>query len=407
MHDTVYVSARKTNLHDRVAAVSNRVGEVTNGEPLEVLERGRRFIKVKTPKNEIGWLEEHTVIDSNAFKAFQQLATDHKTDTVVATAVIRDDIYLHLTPGRDTERFYLLAANAKVQLLARASVPKAASNTFRPPLPPKPPKPSSQNPASQKPTTAAKEKPTAPESPKQATAAAIAGKNQTAASGSSASSHSQSAAKKLTAVPASAATALPQPEPPPMEDWWLVRDGQGRTGWLLAGRLDVDVPEEIAVYAEGQRMVGAYLLNKIFDSEANTPNHEVGQYVTVLSPPRSGLPFDFDQVRVFIWSLKRHRYETAYRLHPIQGFLPLKVVEQAAPGGSAPVFSFQIANNENLTINSATGIARPTAPRTVSFALVENQVKRTGPDQGPITVPHTGDAKPKPSTKKAKAYRKR
>ncbi len=360
----VYVSARQMYLHDRVAAVSNRVAEVVNGQPLEVLEHDRRFLKVKTEKNEIGWIEERAVIDGNAFQAFNQLAIQHKEDTVVATGALRDDLYLHILPGRETERFYLLAGNAKVQLLARASVPKVATPGFGAPPAQTAPKPSQ-----------AAKSPVAPK------AAPI---------------HGPAEAPPVVMPP----VTMPQVV---MEDWWLVRDGQGHAGWMLAGRLDVDVPDEIGQYAEGQRYVGAYVLNKVFDPEAATPDHEVPQYVAVLSPPKSGLPFDFDQVRVFTWSLKHHRYETGFRLHPIQGYLPVRVTP--ATGGGAPVFSFQIANGQNLTVDPATGITRPVSPRTITYEMEDTRVKRTGSDLGPIPVGHLEGEKPKsakPGKKKAR-----
>jgi hypothetical protein len=349
------------SLHDRVAPVSNRVAEVANGQQLEVLEHGRRFLKVKTQKNEIGWIEERAVIDSKTYDLFVQLAGQHKQDPIVATATLRDDLYLHILPGRETEHFYLLAGNAKVQLLARASVPKIAAPAF------------------------GSQAKTAPQKSNVAPA------------------KSPSPAAPPHTPPKSTTIAMPPVLPPVViEDWWLVRDTSGRTGWMLAGRLDVDVPDEVGQYSEGQRMVGAYILTKVTDPEATTPGNQVPEYVTVLGPPTAGLPFDFDQVRVFTWSIKKHRYETAFRLHPIQGFLPVRIGTQPGPNGSAmPSFSFQIANGQNLNVDPATGMAHPASMRTINYLMNDTQVKRIGPDLAPIPMGHLEGEKPK-ATKTAK-----
>ena len=165
---------------------------------------------------------------------------------------------------------------------------------------------------------------------------------------------------------------------------------------MLSGRVDIDVPDEIGQYAEGQRIVGAYVLTKVTDSQANVPNNQVPEYVTALSPPKSGLPFDFDQIRVFTWSVKRHRYETAFRIRPIQGYLPVRVSTQSSANGTEPVFSFQISSTPNVAIDPSTGIARPLNLRTISYAMRDTQVRRIGPDLAPIPATRQPGEKQKP-----------
>jgi len=354
----VYVSVRTTYLHDRVAPVSNRVCEVVNGQPLEVLEHGKRFLRVQTDKNEMGWIEERAVIDEQTYDGFFQLGKLHKDDPAAATATLRDDLAMHLLPGRETPRFYLLAGNAKVQLLARASALKNPAEKLVPLSLTKIEK---------------QEQPGKPAQPK--------------------STGGTAAPKSASAVVPPNAAGAEAPEPPLMEDWWLARDAQGRVGWLLASRLDVDVPDEIGQYAENKRIVGAWVLTKVTDPDSDKPDHQVPEYLTVLDPLKAGLPFDYDEVRVFTWSIKHHRYETGFRLHPIQGYLPVRVFTQNTPKGNLPAFSIQIAGNNDVRTDAATGITRPVTPRTINYDMIDTQVRRIGPDMAPLPVTHEAGEK--------------
>ncbi len=332
-HETreyVYVWARGTYLRDRVAAVSNRVAEVVNGQRLQVVEHGRRFLKVKTDKGEVGWIEDHGVIDQPTYDKFAQLEKDNVSDPVVATAVLRDDTWLRDGPGRLSDRFYLLPENDKLQLLARASVPKPeAAQPVPVPL-----------------------------------ARPVKGDN---------------------AAPSA-------PQPPILEDYWLIRDSAGHVGWVRSRTLDEDVPDAIAGLAEGQKIVGAYVLRKVADPEANVPGDQVPEYVAVLAPYRDGLPYDFDQVRVFTWNVRKHRYETAYRDRNLAGYLPVTVKQDEIDNQLVPTFSYRVATGNQMALDSQTGMVRPGETATESFRLDGVIVKRLGdqPVRAKIARPPQG-----------------
>ena len=354
----VYVTAKQTYLRDRVAAVSNRTATVENGEKLEVLERGRRFVRVQTAKGEQGWIDEKVVATQEIFDQFDALKQAHKDDPEVASAVVRDEVYMHAAPGRDTERFYRLAEGEKLKLLTRATIAK--------PLPPG--------------TRVAKAPP------------------------------------PVVAKGAKPAAAPDVPPPPVMEDWWLVRDSKGDTGWLYSRMMDVDAPDAITRYAEGQRIVGAYVLTTVNDPDADQADKNIPIYLTVMSPYKAGLTYDFDQVRVFTWNLKKHRYETGYRDKNIEGYLPVTIKMAPDPYGKsatattpAPTFSYKVLADDAGPVipDPVTGAILPGKTILKTYRLETNYVRRVA---APGT-PTGGEAHPEPvekkETKQGKAKKKR
>jgi len=344
----VYVTVKQIYLRDRVAVVANRVAQVTNGERLRVLEHGRRFVKVQTPNGEVGWLEDHAVLDQSAYAKFQALAKLHANQQPVATAVLFSELYIHLEPGRKTQRFYIFQPNTKVSLLERASVPRTS--------------------------------PGGALGLSQSVARPVNTVQPHVAKGYSGKEHKQNfIAQFLPAVP--------------MEDWWLVRDSAGRTGWMLSRDLQVDVPEEVAQYAENEKMVGAYVLRTVSDPDSGKPNGLVPEYLTVLTPYREGLPFDFDQVRVFTWDTRRHRYGTAFRLRDVVGFFPVKVMpgDPNAPTGPVPEFSIQSAVNNAVSIDPATGVAHANQMETTTYRMEGNLVRRMLPPGTSATAKNTAN----------------
>jgi len=389
----VYVTAKQAFLRDRVAAVSNRTGTVENGQRLAVLERGRRFLRVQTDKNETGWIDEKAVATQQTYDEFAKLDQDHAKDPTVASAVVRDEVYLHIAPGRSTEKFYRLAEGERLSLIARATLVKGGGPNVK--------AAPARNPKQAAIPGAATGIPTG--TPKPVVVSAPAAKGAEAAAPD---------AKGGKAANAPDEKAAEEP-PPPMEDWWLVRDSHGHAGWMLSRLMDVDAPDSLLRYAEGQRIVGAYLLAKVYDPDAPQDDKNIPEYLTVLSPYKAGLPYDFDQIRVFIWNVKKHRYETAFREKNVEGYLPVELKMMQEVGGKAansatplPGFSYRVlrADAPPVVPDPMTGAIVPGATVTKSYRLEGNITRRMEPPQG-VALPELAHPEPveeKKGKKKAK-----
>ncbi len=315
-HQYMYVSAPETSLRDRVATMYNKIGTVHNGDRVEVLEKQRRFLRVRTDSGQEGWIEERSLVPQDVYDAFKKLEQDSNSQPVQAHGTTRAELNMHDTPSREGDHLYQLRDGEKVDILKHATAPKNQ------------PKPAAANPGQIG-------KNVAPQA-----------KQQTTPSGAPISQTAPSPAAEPAQTPAPAAQPSKAPrvtgktkegEPPKlvMEDWYLVRNSSGRVGWVLLRMVDLDVPLDIAQYAEGQRIMGYFVLNTVPDGDKQVP-----QYLVMLNEPKDGLPWDFNQIRVFTWGRIRHRYETAYRERNLEGHFPAKTGHEVfGKEGDLPTFT--------------------------------------------------------------------
>jgi SH3-like domain-containing protein len=269
----VYVSSPQSILRDQVAAVYSKTGVVKNGDRLRVLDRDRRFVKIRTDAGTEGWIEQRNLVSQQVFDSLQKLLEQEKNTPVQGTGVTRNDTNIHVEPGRDTEHLFVLNSGTKISLLKRGTAEKVVPGGTKPPA----------------------------------------------------------NSKEITK---------------PLEDWWLIRDPEAHVGWVLGRLIDVDVPLEIAQYAEGQRIIASFVLDQVTDGDKKVP-----QYLVLLNENKDGMPFDYNQIRVFTWNVRKHRYETAYRERNLNGVLPVTVTqENFDKEGVLPVFVLHVKDdNGNLS----------------------------------------------------------
>jgi len=156
------------------------------------------------------------------------------------------------------------------------------------------------------------------------------------------------------------------------EAWYLVR-ADSRAGWVFGRLVSLDIPEEIAGYAESTNTVAWLVLNTVEDD-----GRKVAQYLVA---DRTVTPdYDFDRIRVFTWGAAENQYGTAYVEGRMKGYFPMRVVS----GGNSPYFRLRLVDKKGRKIQKIYQLSNTIVRRVgtvegwVSDALPTAPATRTG-----------------------------
>lgn len=294
---------------------SSTVATVKHGDRLELLQSRRRFLRVRTPNGVEGWTDERQLLSAADMQSLQDLARRAAQMPVQGVATTYAPLNVHTRPAVGSPSFRQIKENEKFDVLMHLVIPRA--DAPRKPLippPPKKPKALGKKAPRREPRIPPPPMPKPPPLPRDWLDI-------------SKSEHNEDAE-----LPAEVPSQKPAVR---VDGWSLVRAAGGQSGWVLTRLIFMAIPDEVAQYAEGKRIVSYFPLGQIQDGDQKK---NIWLWTTTTD---SREPYSFDSFRVFVWSLRRHRYETAYIERNLKGYAPvvLKDVDFSARGPGTKVLA--------------------------------------------------------------------
>lgn len=297
---TAYAGPASLNIRGDLGSKSPVVTSVSHGEKLDVLENRRRLVKVRTKQGIEGWADASTLLSEEQMAGLRKLAELASSLPSQGAATVNDPLNVHSSPSRSSPGFFQIAEGQSVDLVAHRVTAHGAP---RPALAVRKAAPNAQSKAKSKAKGSAKKEVVPPPDPPRPPVPPADWE-----------ALSRPRASDLPGYTAPVAAVVPA------DDWALVRTKDGKAGWVLARMLIMSIPDAVAQYAEGHRIAGYVSIGDVNDTAKNEVMHN---WLWATSSVKSA-PFDFDSFRVFVWSIKRHHYETAYIERGVKGYYPLE-----------------------------------------------------------------------------------
>jgi SH3-like domain-containing protein len=297
-----YVGPATLNLRADIPTQSATVVTVKHGDRLGILQQRRSFLRVRAPNGAEGWIEQRMLLGADDMAGLKALAKRAASMPSQGRATTDAELRVHIQPAAKSPSFLSLKENDKVDVLTHLTRPR--TDLPRKPLVPPAPKKVKSSKKGKAPAYPLPPPPKPPSPPP----------NWLDLSKSD-------PAEEEPAEP-------PDPGPPAAtDDWSLVRTASGQAGWVLTRRLRMAIPDEVAQYAEGHRIVSYFSLGSVQDGDRQK---DTWLWTTVGDGPH---PYDFDGFRVFSWSVRRHRYETEYIERNLIGYSPVEIQPVHVSGG--------------------------------------------------------------------------
>ena len=305
-----YVAPEKLALRRELTQKNNTVAVLQHGERVDIIDVRRRFVKIRTPKGQEGWVDSLQLLSQEQMDQIRRDDKRYLAYPSEGNAGVYEALNIHIDPSRQSPAFARIPENGSVAVLAYKLEPKLSE----PPKPPNFERPRIERRPRKERTVKASFLPPPPPLPKpppnweELSAQKIGGNG--AGTQQRPQQNNQIAGKK---------TAVATKKPPVMEEWALVRTKDNQIGWVLARNLVMSIPDEVAQYAEGKRITSYFDLGSIQDEEKGVKHNWL--WTTASGQD----PCDFDSWRVFLWNRHHHRYETSYRERDLDGYFPVHV----------------------------------------------------------------------------------
>ena len=328
-----YVGPVSINLRQDLAAKSPGVSEVKHGDRLDIIEVRRRLVRVRTVEGVEGWMDANLLLSAPQMDDLRKLADNARTLPSQGAATVFEALNMHSEPNRSSPSFHQIPEGGSVEVLAHRATPRIAARPKAAALAKAVAVPKATKSKESKKAGAMLLPPPAPPAPP--------------------ADWEKMSRPRASDLPDYEAPEAPPP--PPLDDWDLVRTKDGTAGWVLARNLYMSVPDDVAQYAEGNRITAYLSIGDVQDGDQLKHNWLWTTAATSLKTA------EFDSFRVFVWSKSRHRYETAFIERNVTGYFPVELAEvpadKKASGGPEKGFSVIVEDKSGALFKRTYGFS--------------------------------------------------